>query len=70
MFNLSKCAPAFPFGGGGSRIMKTLLSGLVKEQNIIKRDGPLDRLFCGLVVRVPGYRSKDPGFDTRRYQIF
>jgi hypothetical protein len=28
-----------------------------------------DRL-CGLVVRVPGYRSKDPGFDSRRYQIF
>jgi hypothetical protein len=25
---------------------------------------------CGLVVRVPGYRSRDPGFDSRRYQIF
>jgi hypothetical protein len=24
---------------------------------------------CGLVVRVPGYRSKGPGFDSRRYQI-
>jgi hypothetical protein len=22
------------------------------------------------VVRVPGYRSRDPGFDSRRYQIF
>jgi hypothetical protein len=29
----------------------------------------VDRL-CGLVVRVPGYRSKGPGFDSRRYQIF
>jgi hypothetical protein len=29
----------------------------------------LDRL-CGLVVRVPGYRSRGPRFDTRRYQIF
>jgi hypothetical protein len=29
----------------------------------------VDRL-CGLVVRVPGYRSRDPGFDSRRYQIF
>jgi hypothetical protein len=25
---------------------------------------------CGLVVRVPGYRSRDPGFDFRLYQIF
>jgi hypothetical protein len=28
-----------------------------------------DRL-CGLVVRVPGYRSRGPGFDSRRYPIF
>jgi hypothetical protein len=28
-----------------------------------------DRL-CGLVVRVPGYISRDPGFDSRRYQNF
>jgi hypothetical protein len=28
----------------------------------------LDRL-CGQVVRVPGYRSRGPGFDSRRYQI-
>jgi hypothetical protein len=28
-----------------------------------------DRL-CGLVVRVSGHRSRDPGFDSRRYQIF
>jgi hypothetical protein len=29
----------------------------------------LDRL-CGLVVRVPGYSSIGPGFDSRGYQIF
>jgi hypothetical protein len=29
----------------------------------------VDRL-CGLVVRVPGYRSRDPGFDYWGYQIF
>jgi hypothetical protein len=28
-----------------------------------------DRL-CGLMVRVPGYRSRDPGFDSRRYKVF
>jgi hypothetical protein len=28
-----------------------------------------DRL-CGLVVRVPGYRSRGLGFDSRGYQIF
>jgi hypothetical protein len=25
---------------------------------------------CGLVVKVPGYRPSDPGFDSRCYQIF
>jgi hypothetical protein len=25
--------------------------------------------FCGLVVRVPGYRSRGLEFDSRRYQI-
>jgi hypothetical protein len=25
---------------------------------------------CGLVVSVPGYRSRGPGFDSRCYQIF
>jgi hypothetical protein len=27
-------------------------------------------LLCGLVVRVPGYRSECLGFNSRRYQIF
>jgi hypothetical protein len=29
----------------------------------------IDRL-CRLVVRVPGYRIRGPGFDSRRYQFF
>jgi hypothetical protein len=28
------------------------------------------RPLLGLVVRVPGYRSRVSGFDPRRYQIF
>jgi hypothetical protein len=30
---------------------------------------PFARL-CGLVNRVPGYRSRGPRFDSRRFQIF
>jgi hypothetical protein len=29
-----------------------------------------DNCLCGLVVRVPGYRSRDAGFDSQLYQIF
>jgi hypothetical protein len=32
-------------------------------------DAVPDRL-CGLVVRVPGYRSRGPGFGSQCYQIF
>jgi hypothetical protein len=41
-----------------------VLSWAIQHALIIK-----DRL-CGLVVRVPGYRYRDPGFDSRSYQIF
>jgi hypothetical protein len=61
----------------------TLLSSLqtsskarwVERTNLTKRFHKeillllLGRL-CGLVIRVPGYRSKGPGFDSRHYQIF
>jgi hypothetical protein len=30
----------------------------------------LDDRLCGLVASVPGYRSRGPEFDSRRYQIF
>jgi hypothetical protein len=29
----------------------------------------MDRV-CGLVVRISGYRSRGPGFFSRRYQFF
>jgi hypothetical protein len=28
----------------------------------------IDRV-CGLVVRVPGYRHRGPGYDSRCYEI-
>jgi hypothetical protein len=34
----------------------------------LRRAVSADRL-CGLVVRVPGYRSRGPGFDSRRYLL-
>jgi hypothetical protein len=38
--------------------------------NFFNHEGEgIDRL-CGLVVRVPAYRSRGPEFDSRRYKIF
>jgi hypothetical protein len=34
-----------------------------------KKHNKIDRL-CGLVVRVSGYRYRDPGFDSLHFQIF
>jgi hypothetical protein len=42
---------------------------LFKLIYIIFMYGSTDRL-CGLVVGVPEYRFRGPGFDSRRYQIF
>jgi hypothetical protein len=41
----------------------------VAETSFIRSNGSSDRL-CGLVVRVPGCRSRGPGFDSRRYYNF
>jgi hypothetical protein len=37
-----------------------------KEEAIKKEE----KIYCGLVVRVLGYRSRGPEFDSRHYQIF
>jgi hypothetical protein len=39
------------------------------KPNFQKVGSDIDRL-CGLVIRVPGYRSRGPRFDTWHYQIF
>jgi hypothetical protein len=40
------------------------------DRRIVGRGSCLIDRLCGLVVRVPSYRSRGPGFDSRRYQIF
>jgi hypothetical protein len=42
---------------------------LIYRDILIKLDCIIDRL-CDLVVRIPDYRSRSPGFDSRPYQIF
>jgi hypothetical protein len=39
------------------------------RSEIVQVAAAFDRL-CGLVVRIPGYRSRGPGFDPRHYEIF
>jgi hypothetical protein len=39
------------------------------NRNILVRIWICNRL-CGLVVRVSGYRSRGPGFDSQPYQFF
>jgi hypothetical protein len=41
----------------------------VKSIELAEDSVQRDRL-CGLVVRVPGYRPRGHGFDSRRCQIF
>jgi hypothetical protein len=38
--------------------------------NFISMLGIIGHFVCGLEVRVSGYRSRGPGFDSQRYQIF
>jgi hypothetical protein len=42
---------------------------IISSSSSSSSSSSIDRL-SGLVVRVPGYRSRGPGFDSRRYQIF
>jgi hypothetical protein len=41
----------------------------VRTEFICVAEKKIDRL-CDLVVRVPSYRSRSPGFDSRRNQVF
>jgi hypothetical protein len=48
-------------------LLNILIIFIDQASNLIRISN--DRLF-GLVVRVPGYRSRGPGYDFRHYQIF
>jgi hypothetical protein len=53
------------FNGAVSNRVHSVVTCLTSIINVT--DQSLDRL-CGLVVRVSGYRSGDPGFDSRALQ--
>jgi hypothetical protein len=43
--------------------------GIFIHSKVCTTEIVVDRL-CGIVLRVPGYRSRGPGFDSQRYQNF
>jgi hypothetical protein len=47
--------------------LKARLNWLKMEYN---NETFVNTIFCALVVRVPGYRSRGTRFDSQRYQIF
>jgi hypothetical protein len=65
-----------PMGYGGlpiftSKILEFISSNIWRIIWIIKLSFVfrITDHFCGLVARVPGYRCRGPGFDSKRYQI-
>jgi hypothetical protein len=57
----------------GNRIRYLIACSIVPQPTTLQRDPNInnnnDAHLCGLVVGVPDYRSRGPGFDFRRYQI-
>jgi hypothetical protein len=49
--------------------IRSMFNHLARMMIIFRSSMIGDRL-CGLVVRVLGYRSRGPGFNSRRYQVF
>jgi hypothetical protein len=58
--------PTLERGWGGNRDKERSMKKIEKYEHLGRK---FDRL-CGLVVRVFGNRSRSPGFDSWRYQIF
>jgi hypothetical protein len=50
--------------------LKNCIAGSITGKTSRSMDFSVGVLFCGLVVRVPGFRSRDSGFDSQRYHIF
>jgi hypothetical protein len=53
--------------------LHVVVLNLLSSETTLPLHLPLDSItdrLCGLAVRVPSYRSRGPGSDSRRYQIF
>jgi hypothetical protein len=55
--------------GEGESLFLEKASGLEADHFSPASEEVKERL-CGIVVRVSGYISRGPGFDSRRFQIF
>jgi hypothetical protein len=53
-----------------TEVENNYLEGVIMYNRFIIAYKFMNDRFCGLVVRVPGYRSRGSEFDSRRYQIF
>jgi hypothetical protein len=68
----SKCTHCESFKSYTTFILETLLCTSNQEQTprlLVRKWTITTERLCGLVVRVPGYRSRSSRFDSQRYQI-
>jgi hypothetical protein len=58
------------YHSGHCKVLRTLQAQDIFLWFLAFTCGNSNDLLCGLVVRVPGYKSRGPGLDSRRCQTF